>query len=539
MMDPLASKADQWIPIRPGTDCALALAILNVIIGEGLYDADFVRDWCYGFDRLAEHVKQYTPEWAAPITGIPADVIANLAREMATTKPMVIKTGNGVGDQQRDGTSAMAAICLIEAITGNLDVPGGNYAGDNMPSMIPLRNFMVETLLDRLPSDAYDKLLAPSYPRFLQKMPQVISPVGFHTPQSASYKVLEAVLTGKPYTPRVISAQQTSVLSQLRNPKMVSEALKKVDFFFVMDQYWSPAVDYADIVLPACSLYEHGHNSFFLGVKNRPDGTWIGMRNKVVEPMGESRSDWEFWLDLGARMGFAADMWGGDIERFMQEQLEPAGIKLEDLRNSPRGIFVKRTEPLPPREYRRYAQLFKNLPHGKVQCYNELIGGKPDADETGTLPYMPEYKGPPEGIAQTPDLAKEYPLIFSDVHAYRLDQHSSYTGLPYLRELQPYPWVKINPETAKKYGIGNGEWMKVESPHGWVKMVAEYFEGIPPDVLMSKRGWWQKCDELGLPGYSCLDGGSEVNVLYNGDREKFDKCSCQMAKQTLVRISKL
>lgn len=536
MMDPMASKADQWVPIRPGTDCALALAILHVIIGENLYDFEFVSEWCHGFDKLAEYVAQYSPEWAAPITGIEAEQIAQLARTMATTKPMVIKTGNGVGDQQNDGTSAMMAIVLIEAITGNLDVPGGNFGGYNMPTMIPTRSFFVETLLDRLPADAYDKLLAPSYARDLQKLPQNVSPVGFHTPQSASYKVLKALLTGKPYVPRVLSAQQTSVLSQLRNPEQQAEALKKADFFFVMDQYWSPAVDYADIVLPASSLYEQSHN---LGTKNGPDGTWIGIRNKVVEPLGESRSDWQFWLDLAVMMGYEEDFWGGEMDNCLREQLEPSGISLEELRESPRGIFVERTEPLPPKEYRRYAQLFANLPHGKVQCYNEVIGGKLDADEKNTLPYLPEYKGPPEGISQTPELVEEYPLIMSDVHAYRLDQHSSYTGLPYLRELQPYPWVKINPATAQKYGIGNGDWIKVESPHGWVKMVAEYFEGIAPDVLMSKRGWWQKCDELGLPGHSYLNGGSEVNVLYNGDDTLFDGCSSQMAKQTLVRISKL
>jgi anaerobic selenocysteine-containing dehydrogenase len=119
-----------------------------------------------------------------------------------------------------------------------------------------------------------------------------------------------------------------------------------------------------------------------------------------------------------------------------------------------------------------------------------------------------------------------------------LSQHSSYHNLPYLRELQPNPWVKINPATATKYGIDDGGWMKIESRHGWVKMVAEYFEGIAPDVLMARRGWWQACRELGLPGYSVLNGGAEPNVLYSGDEKLFDAGACQMAKQTLVRISK-
>ncbi len=117
--------------------------------------------------------------------------------------------------------------------------------------------------------------------------------------------------------------------------------------------------------------------------------------------------------------------------------------------------------------------------------------------------------------------------------------HSYYVGVPYLRELQPYPWVKINPATAKQYGIEDGDWIKVESPHGWVKLVAKYFEGIAPEVLMTRRGWWQGCEELGLPGYECFDGGSDSTVLYDSTIENFDPFHSAMAKQTLVKISKL
>ena len=99
--------------------------------------------------------------------------------------------------------------------------------------------------------------------------------------------------------------------------------------------------------------------------------------------------------------------------------------------------------------------------------------------------------------------------------------------------------MKINPATAKKYGIEDGDWMKVESPHGWVKLVAEYFEGISPEVLMTRRGWWQDCEELGLPGYGCFDGGSDSTVLYDSTIENFDPFHSAMAKQTLVKISKL
>ena len=529
MLDPLASKADIWLPIRPGTDCALALAILNVIINEKLYDAGFVSDWCYGFDKLSEHVQKYPPAWAAHITGLPVDKIIEVARLIATIKPMFLKTGNGIGDQTTDGTSTIMATSLISAITGNLDVPGGYYAGGaaDMPSLI--RTNQISTLGEKAPPDLAEKLVAPETPIWFQK------PGNWEGGPTARYFTgIMSILTGKPYPIRVLNASCTNPLSATRNPRIVAEALKKLEFFFVMDTYPAPHINYADIVLPACTGYEHSDQ---IEVRNRQEGTWIGIYNKLAEPPGECRSDWQFYLDLATRMGYGADFWNGDMEAFLNYQLEPSGIKLEDLRKSPRGIFVRRTAPLPEPEHRRYASLFKNLPHGKVQCYNEVIGGKDNNDGTGKLPYLPEYKGPPEGIVGTPELAEEYPLIISDVHAHCLSQHSYLNDIPYLRELEPYPWVRINPATARKYGIGNGDWVRVESPHGWCKFKAVYFEGISPEVLMTRRGWCQPCEELGLPGYSSFDGGSEVNNLYNTDEKFFDKFHSQMAKQTLVRIS--
>jgi thiosulfate reductase / polysulfide reductase chain A len=532
MLDPLGSKANIWLPVRPGTDCALALAFLNVIINEKLYDFDFVSNWCYGFEKLAEHVQKYPPEWAAKVTGLPAARITEVARMIATIKPMFLKTGNGIGDQTTDGTSTIMATSLISAITGNLDIPGG-YSDAMLPvesSLIKLNR--VSPLEERVTPEMIDKLVATETPIWYQK-------AGYwdHGGPTATYfKGLKSILTGKPYPIRVLQASCTNPLSAMRNPKMVAEALKKLEFFFVMDVYPAPHTAYADIVLPACTDYEHSHQ---FEIRNRREGTWLGIYNKVVEPPGECRSDWQFYLDLAVKMGYGADFWNGDMEACLKEQLAPSGIKLEDLRNSPRGIFVKRTAPLPEPGSRRYATLFKGLPHGKVQCFNEFIGGKDNNDNSGKLSPLPVYQGPPEGLAETPELAREYPLIISDVHAYRLCQHSFFNDLAYLRELEPYPWLRINPATAKKYGIGNGDWVRVESLHGWCKFKAEYFEGISPEVLMTRRGWCQPCAELGLPGYPVFDGGSEVNNLYNTDEKLFDKFHSQMAKQTLVKISKI
>ena len=534
MLDPLGSKADMWLPVRPGTDCALALAILNVLIGEDLYDKAFVAEWCHGFDKLAEHVRQFPPEWASPITGLPAGQIREVARLIGTTRPTFIRMGNGIGDQANDGTSTIRAVCLIAAITGNLDVPGGQYA-----SPFARAGMSLPLLEELAPADYVEHLVAPEAPIWYQQKKWWES-----GPTSAYYKGLMSILTEKPYPLRVLNASCSNPLSATRNPRKVAEALKKLDFMFVMDAFHAPHVDYADIVLPACTSYEQDN---YFGVRKTPQGTWVGRYNKVIEPLGESRSDWQFYLDLAVRMGYGAHFWQGSMDGLMNELLAGYGVTWEQLRQSASGVLLEPPPapgcaagqpPAQQPQYRKYATLFKNLPHGKVQCYNELIGGREGCDGSGVIPYLPEYQGPPEGLAETPDLAAGYPLILSDVHAHRLAQHSYHHDVAYLRELQPYPWLKINPTTAQKHGIADGDWVRVESPHGWSKFKAEYFPGISPEVVMTKRGWWQSCEGLGLPGYDTFDGGSEVNNLYDSDERLFDKFYSQMAKQTLVKISK-
>lgn len=542
MLDPLGSKADMWLPVRPGTDCALALAILNVLIEERLYDAPFVEEWCHGFDKLTEHARKFPPEWAARITGLPAERIRAAARLIGTTHPAFIRIGNGIGDQATDGTSTVRAVCLIAAITGNLDVPGGQFFS---PSGRP--GVSLDPLTHLAPADLVDRLVAPESPVWYQKSGRWDG-----GPTTAYYRGLMSILTGKPYPLRVLNASCSNPLSATRNPRRVAEALKKLEFMFVMDVFHAPHVDYADIVLPACTSYEQDN---YFGVRKTPNGHWVAKYNKVIEPLGESRSDWEFYLDLAVRMGYGEHFWYGSMDGLMDALLAEYGITMQQLRQNPAGLLVEappaETKPMPAAsddsnggqgatdsKYRKYSLLFKDLPYGKVQCYNELIGGQPNNDNTGTLPWLPEYKGPPEGIAETPELAKEYPLVLSDVHAHCLSQHSYHHNVAYLRELQPYPWLKINPATAERFGIADGDWVRVESPHGWSKFKAEYFAGIAPDVVMAKRGWWQACEELGQPGYEAGNGGSEVNNLYNADENVFDKFYSQMPKQTLVRISK-
>ncbi len=540
LLDPLASKADVWLPVRPGSDGALALAFLHIIIGEELYDRAFVDEWCHGFDELAAHVRAFSPEWAAPLTGIAAVDIRRVARMMGTTRPMGILYGNGIGDQQVDGHWTCAAICLIEAITGNLDVPGGG--GAPLPPGKPLVKVApIDVLTERLPFSEEDrangwcagasKLVAPETPRWYQ------TPATWESgPNSAYFRALMGVARDEPGHLRAVLGQASNPFGATRQPARVAEALRKLDLYVVHDTRWHPACDFADFVLPACTHYECSQQ---VGVKNGREGTFVAVTQPLARPMGESRSDWDLYLGLAGALGLGADFWDGDMDTCLREQLADSGLTLEELRAAPAGVFVERPAdarpPEPPR--RDYARLFAQLPHGKVQCANDWLGGRPDNRDEGTLGWLPEFTGPPEGPAETPELAREYPLVLSDVHAYRLCIHSYYTDTPWLHGLQPTPWVKINPATAARYGIADGSWVRVESPHGRVRLVAEYFEGVAPGVLMTRRGWWRATTPDVPAERVRFAWQSDSSALYDTDEGRFDPFHSAMAKQTLVRIA--
>ncbi|MFH1489301.1 MAG: molybdopterin-dependent oxidoreductase [Pseudomonadota bacterium] len=516
--EPDAALADLWVPIRPGTDAALALAMLHVVINENLYDAAFVSRWCYGFDELKDHVQKYTPKWAEPITGLPADQIIAVAREYATTKRAAIDHGNGL-EHAPSANDAIRAIAMLIAITGHLDRPGGNIVptGGAMPAPGDVH------LRERYTQEWIDKLLGPEFPKAFQPFVEGTS--------SAYYRVFDSVLTKKPYPIRAIIAPGTQPTVSTRGAKRVVEALKKVDFFVVVDVMRTAEMDYADIVVPVATPYETDHPFEFTP-------NWIMARNRVIDPLGDYKSMVEFYIDLGVKMGYAKDFWNGSLEACMNEQLEPLGMTIDGLRSHPTGI----TYPMKPMVYEKYESIFSKkttrlsgapyLPQGKVALYNTSF------KEAGFNP-MPEWREPPESPTGTPELLKKYPLTLSDFHTSKVYNASWLRNVPYLREILPYPTLQIHPDTARERGIEEGDWVHVESPHGAMKLKAEIIPGIRPDTVMALHGWWQGCEELGLPGYPLLDGGANTNNMYSVDPEKaFDPLITAMSSQTLVQVKK-
>ena len=521
-VEPDTGVDDFWVPIRPGTDTALALAMLNVVVNEKLIDKEFVERWCYGYDKLKDHVQKYTPEWAENITGVSSKQIKEIARLYATTKRASIDLGNGI-EHTPSSNDGIRAVAILIAITGHLDRPGGNLFGGPFGS--PTKMPMPKTvhLRQRYTQEWVDKLVGPEFPKAFQPFIEGTS--------SAYYRIFDSILTEKPYPIRTVIAPGSQPTVSTRGSKRVVEALKKLDFYVVADVTRTAGMDYADIVIPLATPYEIDHP--FEAGKG-----WVMARNRVIEPLSDYQSMFEFLLDLGVEMGYGADFWNGSMVDCMNYQLQPFKMTIDELRKHPTGIEYETT----PRKYENYCRFFKMksprlssapfLPQGKVAIYNTSF------EEAGFNP-LPEWREPPESISGTPWLTKKYPLILSDYHTSKFFTASWQRNVPYLREIMPYPVLHIHPDTAFERGIKNNDWIIVESPHGWMKVKAEIFSDIRPDTVMLLHGWWQGCKELGFEDYPLLDGGANVNIMYSVDPEKaFDPLITAMTSQTLVQVRK-
>ncbi|WP_218188167.1 molybdopterin dinucleotide binding domain-containing protein [Desulfosarcina cetonica] len=340
------------------------------------------------------------------------------------------------------------------------------------------------------------------------------------------------MLTQDPYPIRAVIAPGTQALVSTRGSRNVTAALERLDFFVVADVTRTADMPYADIVLPLATSYEVDHPFQFVP-------GWLMATRRVIEPVYASPSIFSFFFDLGVAMGYGDDFWGGSISAAMDDQLAPMGVTMDELRMQPTGIKV----PPKPMEFEKYATVFNRssprlsgepfLPDGKVAIYNTTFAA------AGFSP-LPQWREPPESISGTPELLNRYPLILSDYHTSKNFSASWQRNVPQLREIQPHPVLHIHPQTADARAIADGDWVKVESPHGWIKVKAEIIPGIRPDTVMLLHGWWQGCRELVIEDYPILDGGANVNVMYSVDKDKaYDPLITAMASQTLVQVTRI
>ena len=449
---PLARKADIHAQIRPGTDCALALGMLNVIIAEGLYDKDFVGEWTVGFDRLVEHVKDYTPDKVEAITWVSAETVRNMARIYAANKPGSISLGVAM-DHSTNGIQAIRAITILVAITGNIDIPGGNIYVPPLPRT-SLR------LVDKLPGDV---VIGADYPLYTR-----------YTTEQTIVPLIDQMATEKPYPIKALLVAGANPALTWPNSNKFRQGRGKLDLLVVVDIFMTDTAKMADMVLPGTSFWERQELRPYHG----RGISLMALANRVVEPVGNSMEESMMLAELGRRTGYAEYFPWKATDEVLDYLLKGSGITLDQLRQNPGGIYYAE------RESQKYLRNGFDTPSGKVEIYSELMA------EYGYDP-LPTFCEPAESPVTCQDLAEKYPLIFVGGNKTVAYIHSQCRNLPSLRRLVPEPLLEINPQTAASLGVVDGDLVTVESLRGSVRVKAELTEGIHPKVVAMQLGWSQ------------------------------------------------
>ena len=273
------------------------------------------------------------------------------------------------------------------------------------------------------------------------------------------------------------------------------------------DLFMTPTAELCDYVLPVTSFLEMANIATTF--EHRAAGrTHLQYRPAVVEPVAERRSDTWIIFELAKRLGFGEQFWNGDVEAGYAYELEPTGVTLEQLKQSPGGISL----PVQP-VYQKYARTYKDgvvrgfaTPSKKVELYCDTFAAR-------GYPALPEYIEPALSPISRPDIAAEYPLVLTNAK-FTTFVHSQQRALSTLRKVSPQPAADIHPDTAARYAIKNKDWMIVESPRGAIKVKARVTTNIIPGVICCQHGWWQDCKELDLPGYDPYDrSGANPSTL--------------------------
>ncbi|MDY6791354.1 MAG: molybdopterin-dependent oxidoreductase [Thermodesulfobacteriota bacterium] len=476
----IAARADIWLQLRPGTDTALALGMLHVIVNEGLYDREFVENYVHGWEPFVKRVNEYPLDKVARITWIAKEKIRQAARMFATVKPAAIQWGVAI-EQQITCADNNRALMALMGITGNIDIPGGQMLFKS-PEIINVGQFGAHRMLSeqqkakRLGGDRFR--LAGNF--------AIINPKC----------VWDAILEEKPYPVKMLFFISSNPLMTRANAKEVYRALEKVEFMAVSDFFLTPTAELADIVLPAATWLEMNYVGDFW----KRHG-YILPRRKVIQ-VGECRSDHEMLNELAHRVG-QGDYWWDTFEEGLDYILEPLGITWKE--------FNKKDYIRGEIRYQKYKQNGFSTPTRKFEIFSTVL------DSWGVDP-LPQFKEASESPYSTPELYKKYPYIIITGRRLPGFFHTENRQLPWMRELHRDPVVEIHPDTADKEGISEGDWVVIESPRGSIRQRAKVFAGIDPRVVSAEHGWWfpEKKD----PGHGWDE--SNINILTDNSYEGCD-----------------
>lgn len=484
--------ADLHLQVRPAADGALALAIINAMIEEGLYDVEFVEKWVYGFEELKSYAGNFAPEEVEKLTWVPAQKIREAARMMGKHKPLTFLFSPMATTHNRNAVQNHRAILALMALTGCIDAPGGVRA----PTMPPLLEgwetgdpeFCRRTdLLPKIQDKRLDLQRFPVWARYMFEVQVNLLP--------------EYVKAGKVKAMVMWGAN----LMMWPQTHEYQEAVRSLEFAVAVDHFYRPQThDFVDMVLPAATCLERTAPFAYFGRK-------IYAR-KTLKPLGECREDWQIAFDIGVKLGYVEEFWDGNIREALNFLLKRFGISLKDLEeNVEKGFDVPAAELEAYRKYesgrlRADGKPGFPTPTGKIEVYSTVLR------DYGFNP-LPEFRKPMEPTG-------EYPLILITGSRVPFYAHSRGREIPSFRRLMPNPTVNINPEDAAKRGLGEGEDVLVSSPWGKIKVKAHLTPAVPAGVVDILHGWQEaNVNELIPREFDPISGFPS-----------FKDCICQVAK---------
>ncbi|MGA1823859.1 MAG: molybdopterin-containing oxidoreductase family protein [bacterium] len=484
-----ARQADCWVQIKPGTDAALALGMMHILIHEGLYDKQFVNHFTSGFSKLRDRVKDYPPDRTAKITGLSELKIIETTRFFSMNQPSTMVIGVAAEHGAPNSIQAIRAINILRVITGSIDVEGGGLISAPCKDFIPdaameLNHMLTSNQRNKQIGSERFRLL--SYPGWELIEEQLRKKYGDHHPLAAylncmahAPSVFRAMLTQKPYPVKALIVSASNPLLSYANTRLVYNALMSTELLVTFDITRTPTTQISDYVLPAACWMERADMGNFASVGAYP----LVQMGEAAVPSSipdkyERLNDYEFWRGLGIRLG-QRDYWPW---KTFEEVWEYRIKKIMERRNTKtlsEFINQQRWEigPLPQPGVCLRGPLA--TPSGKIEIYSTIF------EKLGYDP-LPAYQKP-----HLPDeYAKKYRLINITGARIMPYHHSEFRHVDGFRKQHPDPIVEIHRDCARRKGIVDGDWVWIETPIGKVKQRARLTTSFDPGYICTEHSWW-------------------------------------------------
>ncbi len=509
--DTVKRTGAQWVPIRPGTDGALALSMIEVMLQEDLYDEDFAENWCHGFDELRNYTQHFSPAVAENITGIPAETIRSLARRIcqATGACPVMYTGL---EYSNSGIQAIRAVLALFSLAGHLDMPGGIGLG-MLDTHFPINRSCNQKNPNIDLAVARDKV--PIYSDYRG--------------ESHASGLVDSVLHGDPYRIRALIIHGASLLTSWPQTPIWRKTLSKLDFQVCIDRQLTADAAYADIVLPATTMFEIDSYMVY--------GPIFRLREKLIEPVGEARNDYLIMAELAKRLGYG-HLYPQSEEELLRFVLQGSGFSLEEIKDANGWVKI----PTPMMEYKKWQKGSLrpdgkpgfDTPTGKFELWSTIL------EDYGYQP-LPKYTEPKEGPLASPETAKDYPLVFNSGARPHTDFRSQHHGVRGLCKDNPEPAVELNFKDAAERDITTGDLVHVQTTRGSVAFRARVTDDIASGSIECNMGGggpvgpkaWQECNVNELTDINNYDeiSGFPVYKALLADVIKVEKGSAKVKRQ--------